>query len=351
MGRRVVGFGYRSTKRRVVMILLEIRRIRLHFLKWRNRQSYKLLVMKSRARRKFRRFISTLRQKSSLVSPIWPAFWTSIILSASLLAVLDQYETFGEIWRGLYIAAWGTAMSTFLVGVVVTWFAASREIKLQIERYIDEIEDNKKLDTEEAKSRIAGSLRRLARLGKTDVDLSGIILKSFSFSYQGIRSLKSAVFCHGWHFVGHKNATILEDVDFSFVDCNNVIFSRSTFDSTLEGLIGKNLSFIDASLREACFDGANLEWTSCKAKEDDWYIDHGFDDDGRPLLEQIYYPAFFGADLSGCSFRFANIRFGDFRGSENILEADFHNAQGLETCFFDEGILGKIIAQLKHSVD
>jgi uncharacterized protein YjbI with pentapeptide repeats len=67
------------------------------------------------------------------------------------------------------------------------------------------------------------------------------------------------------------------------------------------------------------------------------------DEEGYPLRYQIHYPAFAQANLKGCSFRYAEFDHADFREAENILEADFAGATGLESCFFDEKVRDQVL--------
>jgi len=131
-----------------------------------------------------------------------------------------------------------------------------------------------------------------------------------------------------------KNSTTLEDVDFSNVNCSEVTFSKSSFG----GLKATNLNFFHADLRAACFDGAKLSWTegNYNPSEENWY-EYDQDSEGQPLTFQSYYPAFFGADLAGCSFQGTQFEHADFRGARNVKTANFKDASGLESCFFDDG--------------
>ena len=114
------------------------------------------------------------------VDPAWPALAVAIALSLALLGLRSTFPTFDELDKGIYIAAWGTFFDVLLVAVILVIFEAVRQRRDRIERHLEEIDDYKKWDSEEARLRIAGSIRRLAHLGKTDIDLSGLILRDFS---------------------------------------------------------------------------------------------------------------------------------------------------------------------------
>lgn len=275
-----------------------------------------------------------------------PPLVVLVVLVAVLLLLWDAYGRFDDIQRGIYVEAWGTVFDIVVVGLILSLFTIARDRRERINRYLEEIDDFKKWDNEEARLRIAGNVRRLANLGRTDIDFSGLVLRNFSFGNNDIQGLRGSTFSLGLRFDKmSKNSTQLEDVDFSFVDCTEVVFSRSSFDAAVLGLIGKNLSFVSAKLVGACFDSAKLVWTDYVADESKWFEDYGIDDEtGQSLLHQVHHPAFSGADLTGCSFRYAQLDHADFRDAENILAADFSGAKGLETCFFDEEVRAQVLA-------
>ena len=312
---------------------------------WRKSQRWR------RFRRLTRRLTYPLLRFWNWAKPAWPSAVVLAVLVVTLGLLRQAYFGFGEISQGIYIEAWGTVFDILVVGILLTFFTVARDRRERIDRYLEEIGDFKKWDSEEGRLRIAGNIRRLAKLGKTNIDFSGLVLRNFSFDNHDIISLKDATFSHGLHFTSSKNATELENVGFALVDCSGVTFSRNTGNFAGLGLVGKNLSFISTKLIGACFDGAKLTWTDYKANKDDWYVGHGKDDDDYPMIEQVHYPAFSGADLKGCSFRYAKLDHADFREAENILEANFAGAEGLETCFFNDEVREQILASAAKKPD
>jgi uncharacterized protein YjbI with pentapeptide repeats len=207
-----------------------------------------------------------------------------------------------------------------VVGVILTIFSVVSDRKARIERYLEEIDDFKKATSEEARFRLAGNIRRLARHGKTDIDFSGLVLRDFSFTSHDIHSLEGATFSSGLRLdKWSENATELEEVDFSVVNCHRVVFSRNTAAFPGLGLVGKNLYFYGANLRDACFDGPSLTWTNYVEDEGAWYEDCGEDSDGRPISHQKYHPAVNGANLDRCSFRYAAFRYRGYRAKNRYI--------------------------------
>lgn len=310
-------------------------------LQWQKHVAWKRNRFRYWLRRRERR----ARELADFFGAAWPAFAVAALLCVVLVLFWNAYTTLNEIARGIYIDAWGTLLDLVIVGVILVVFEIFRRRRELVARYLEEIDDFKKWDTVEARLRIAGNIRRLARLDKTDIDFSGIVLRNFSFMNEDIESLRNAKFSTGLRLDKiSKNATELENVDFIHVDCSGVTFSNDFGGSAALGLVGKNLRFTAANLTDASFAGANLSWSIYEPDQSKWYENLGEDDEGRPMLNQIYYPAFAEADLTGCSFRYAKLDHADFRDADNILKADFREATGLETCFFDDEVRDRIIA-------
>jgi uncharacterized protein YjbI with pentapeptide repeats len=70
------------------------------------------------------------------------------------------------------------------------------------------------------------------------------------------------------------------------------------------------------------------------------------EEDGTPACAQVSYGPFWRADLSQTSFKGCRFTRADFRDAENILEADFTGAKGLDDAFFDsDEIRAAVLAQ------
>ena len=94
-----------------------------------------------------------------------------------------------------------------LFGVIIAFFMFLRDRRKAIERYQEEIDDFKKWDSEEARYRIAGAIRRLNRLGKTDIDFGGIKLRDFSLSHFLKSSISSWWRSIAFRYFSRKNVT------------------------------------------------------------------------------------------------------------------------------------------------
>lgn len=289
-------------------------------------------------RQKLVAFQLAIRRGIAFLQPIGVALILFILLTISLLWLLPYYDFFTTVGQGIYIEIWGSLVDIFIVGTIFAFFANRQSTKEKLARYLEEIEDFKKWDSEESRLRMGAAIRRLVRLGKTDIDFSGIVLKNFSFRANDIDVLAGATFSSGIRLDRlSKNSTVLEEVDFSFVDCRNVIFSKAFSEGSALGMVGKNLTFIEANLTNSCFDGARMMWDDYIADPKTWYEQVDAEAATTGSI-QTHYPSFSGANLLGCTFRYADLSFADFRNAENVLRADFSGATGLETCFFDENV-------------
>ena len=269
---------------------------------------------------------------------VWFAAVLGVVGATGWLIASRAYRALGETWQGVFIEAAGAVMDLVVFGVVIGVVVVRRDRSREIRSHQEQIDDFKKWDSEEARHRIAGAVRRLNRLGRTAIDFVGMETSRFSFRAHDIHSIAGSAFYAGaWGTAGSREKAVLREVDFSFVDCQNVVFSAF---HPLGGLRMerprhaqfRDCRFVQADLRGATFKGALLEWTEEPPRET------GYGDEtpeGEPMWIQEHYPPFYRADLSGTSFEDAAFRNADFRDAENLDKCKFAGATGLEDCKFD----------------
>ena len=269
---------------------------------------------------------------------VWFAALLGAVGATGWLVASRASGALGETWQGVFIEAAGAVMDLVVFGVVIGVVVVRRDRWREVRSHQEQIDDYKKWDSEEARHRIAGAVRRLNRLGRTAIDFVGMETSRFSFRAHDIDSIAGSAFYAGaWGTAGSREKAVLREVDFSFVDCRDVVFSAY---HPLGGL-GMDLprhaqfrdcQFVGADLRGATFKGALLEWTEKPP------LETGYGEEtpeGVPAWIQEYYPPFYGADLSGTSFEDAAFRNADFRHAENLDKCKFAGATGLEYCKFD----------------
>lgn len=250
------------------------------------------------------------------------------------------YERLNPYWQGIAVESGGIVLEILLLTMLLGFYEHRRRQQDHINNLNRRISDFKGLDNEYAHAVIASSLRELADRGITHIDFRGSRLTKFRFYGEGIESLKDSVFADGlWLDRLRNNFGYMRHIDFSRMDCRCVTFSKGTLSlATYE-----NCDFWSSDLRKASFKGATLKWDaeSVIADRAQWSIREETDE-GEPYSTPVYMSAFWEADLGQTNFDKCSFAYADFRGARNILSASFLEAEGLDTCFFDEGIRAKL---------
>ena len=269
--------------------------------------------------------------------PVASATALAAVVVVTLAVLSRSYDDWNGIWQGVFVEGAGATMDLALFGILIAVVAGRRERNREIKAQEELIDDLKKWNSEEARHRIAGAVRRLNRSGRTAIDFTGIEMSDFSFRGRDIESIAESKFYDGtWGSLGSRERMILEDVDFSRVDCREVVFSAF---NPLGGLgMGYrharlcDCRFVDARLEGAIFKGARMEWSEEPPSETHEMVrTRG----GEEALLQAYFAPFDSADLAGASFEDVEFVNADFRGAENLDRCEFAGATGLESCLFD----------------
>ena len=124
--------------------------------------------MSEREGRPFREFVKEFRH---------PEIAVGGVLAATVLLGLLVYQAFAPVALGdVMVEAWGLLFDAVLFGFVLVWVNVRRAKKDQIERYVEELEDYRRLETEAGSARSAGILVRLAKSGGGDRAPGGMYL-------------------------------------------------------------------------------------------------------------------------------------------------------------------------------
>lgn len=275
----------------------------------------------------------------------WAAFWGAPFPEA--LAILVVCASGVVIWRllqptlqlnDLWPELAGMTLDVFVILVVYESFRRRRDRASEIARQQETIDDYKRWDSEEARHRIAGAIRRLNRLGVVELRLAGLSLSDFQFAKAEIHSLAGSTFYDGtWGEPLRQAEVRLSRVSFAWVNCRGVVFSP--FDpfeviapEEARSAILTDCDFFRSDLRDASFNGAALFWTEAPPKSH--YVEEE-NDDGSIGMSPVSVGPFDETDLAGASFRACAFRNAEFRGAMNLQQADFFRAMGLETAIFD----------------
>ena len=287
-----------------------------------------------------RRGIDSARQRfREWADPqIWFVSVVAVVVLVILLIASRWHGAWSEIWQGVYAEGAGALMDLVVIGIIIGVFSTRRERKRQIRSHQELINDFKKWDSEEGRYRIAGAVRRLNRRGRTSIDFVGMEMSNFSFREHDIESIAGSRFYLGdWISPGSQGRVVLRVVDFSHLDCSNVIFSafqplvRLTMNLPRHAQL-LDCRFWEANLRGATFNGALLAWTEPPPKKTGYWEEM---QDGDHSWVPTHISPFQMADLKGVSFENVAFRNADFRNAQNLEECRFAGATGLGDCIFD----------------
>lgn len=268
---------------------------------------------------------------------------SGLLLIASVVVWLAWHfglPNFGSDYRVEFV---GLIFDIVFILIILSFLQYGDQRRQDIARQRETIEDYKRWDSEEARFRLAGALRRLNRLNVTAVNFAGIKLSNFMFAEHGIRDITNSTFYDGsWGDAFSKGDVNLQNVSFDNLLCEGVNFSPF---HPLQGISFMsapfasfmNCSFIECNLQNSSFTGAHLVWS--EPPPDSLHEDLVDDEDGNPIYIQTQYSPFYNTDLDGVSFRYVHFENADFRDALNIDKADFTNARGLDTCIFDRSAL------------
>lgn len=285
-------------------------------------------------------------------SPFWFVgliMMLGVFLSVAVYLIFPRFSE--GYFEGVFVEFSGMLFDIAVFGLLIAFVARRQIDRDEIKRQQEIIDDFKSWGSDEAQYRIAGAIRRIAKLGSTRIDFRGIKLKDFAFSNHGINDLSGSKFADGYYLDElHRVGAELEDVSFMFLNARGCVFSKTDGPVLPGNLRGKNLTFSYSDLEGASFEGATLKWDKIVQDESDWHEEVGEDDDGIPYFHQVYHPPFEHANLRKVSFRGARLENADFRGAKNVADADFVEVKGLDSCRFDEEDLEQIQKQLKRVI-
>ncbi len=287
------------------------------------------------------------------VAYYWNVFYkqSNLAFAVALLivcfAILGGWRLyFPDVQIDLRVEFWGLIFDIFFILIVFSFFEYRRQRSQNIQHQQEIIDDYKRWDSPEAHFRIAGAIRRLNKQGIFALDLAGIRLTNFSFSKCEIGDITGSTFYDGtWGKPLLDKSIELTNVSFDHVECCSVQFSPYEPLYWTNSKISRHAKLIDcsffsATLKNAVFNGAQLEWTSSPPNAHYEYV---LDGDEESYKEQLSYGPFFQANLAGASFIRTKFKYADFRDAEGVLEADFTEAIGLEDAVFDSEVIKNTI--------
>ena len=304
--------------------------------------------------------ISLIKIKDALIEHDYP-----IAIVLFVLAVLCSWAWWK--WHSLsqssdhYYQIWLTFLGlVFDVVFILVLFSFVQSLRHKRNQELatareqrDIIEDYKAWDSEEARHRLAGAMRRLNKLGETEFDLKRLRLSSFEFRNNEIESLRRSKFYDGKSKFSHDGkrnvdtkagdtSVILTKVNFDHVDCRDVVFSPNEptrrYTGSLKDSGYRHCQIVDCTFRNtelnnAIFNGAYIKWTEAPPLTAYKPIRGG-----KKVVDSShsgYSPPFSDADFKEAKFKQCIFENPDFRGVRNLLDADFTGAHIFGTVLFD----------------
>lgn len=102
-------------------------------------------------------------------------FTLTALTVITLTVRLDLYNS--EFLANILIEAYGLLLDILLVGTLILWFIRKGERRIETRRYLEEIDDLRGWQSEEAVRKIRGNILRLLNNGERQIDLSYSYLK------------------------------------------------------------------------------------------------------------------------------------------------------------------------------
>ena len=243
--------------------------------------------MPERQRRPFREFLKELGH---------PEIAVGGGLAAAVLLGLLGYQVLAPVALGdVMVEAWGLLFDVVLFGFLLVWVNVRRAKKDQIERYVEELEDYRRLETELGAARSAGILVRLAKSGGGDrapggmylakADLRGTDLNWAHLSQADLRG-------------ANLSRAHLQGADLSGANLNRAdLRGAHLVGADFGGAYLHGAYLCGADLNEAHFKGADLSGAHLRGADlsgvlnlEQWRLDSGLGDRSTKLPDGLRHP-------------------------------------------------------------
>jgi len=160
-------------------------------------------------------------------------------------------------FENIMAEAYGLLFDLLVIGMLLAWLNRMGMQRQTIRRYLEEIDDYREWRESEVAYRLTGIIRRLNRLGVTDIDLKGVFLKEARLrgvALQGARLERTTL----------QNANLwqadLEGANLWKATLQDaILWDANLKDAQLERANLQNCKLHSANLEGANLQGANLE--------------------------------------------------------------------------------------------
>ncbi|MGB3586478.1 MAG: pentapeptide repeat-containing protein [Tunicatimonas sp.] len=227
--------------------------------------------------------------------------------------VEDYYNFVGQVLA----EAHGMLFDIAVIGILIYWLNESGQKRMRIRTYLDEIEDFRLWESEEAAFRTAGNIKRLNRYQRYKLDLVNCYLARTNLSHILLKesNLNSANITHSNLIQCNLQNARMNQTNFQGSNLNQANLSRSYASGTI---------FSNTFLIKANFEGSFL-------------IKANFE---NALLTEANLR---GSVLMGANFKNANLLKADLRGAEGLTVEQLLEAKTLQNALLDEHLLQQVI--------
>ncbi len=253
-----------------------------------------------------------------LENPILTSTWVLILVAILVFGLSIPYylTDFQGFLRNLLTEAHGSIFDIIIIGILILWLNQKGLKRQQIRAYIDEIDDFRMWESEEAAFRTVGNIKRLNRHQIYNIDLVNCHLARTNLNFV---KLKEA----NLNNADISNSNLME------ADLDSARLNQTNFENSNLNQVNLNSAFASGAI----FKDANL----IKANLCNAYLIKA-DFNNAFLMEANLN----GANVSGVSFNNANLYKADLRNTEGLTIDQMENVRTLYLAQFDEEIFLKI---------
>ena len=255
---------------------------------------------------KLKKYYEELVQKPILTSFIVLGLLTILVLALSMHYYLTDFD---NIYLNVLAEAHGMLFDILIIGILIFWLRQVGEEKQRISQFIDEIDDFRMWESEEAAFRNVGNIKRLNRHKVFNIELVGCYLKKTNLSGVNLRT-------SNLNTANLSNAVLIE-ANLSDTRMNQTNFENANLNhANLQGTYASGSNFKDAFMIKADLAGAFLIKADFK---------NGF------LMEANLS----NCSLAECNFENANLYKADFTGATGLTIEQLSKAKSLYLATFD----------------
>jgi len=266
--------------------------------------------------KKFTRLTQYILEKPLLTSFLVLFGLSLVVVTFSLPHYLNRFDVF---FPQILVEAHGMLFDVAVIGILIFWLNKIGEERRRIKTYLDEIDDFRLWESDEAAFRTVGNIKRLNQNKIYSINLVNCYLAKTNLSYVNLTeanlnssNLSSANLVGSNMERARLNQTRLENAQLNQANLSNSFASGANFK--------------DAVLIKANFENAFLIKTD---------FTNAF------LMEAKLS----GCHVTGANFNNANLYKADLRGIQGLDLENLASAKTLFLAKFDEEIMNKLMSQ------